>query len=480
MDLREENVVTATPVRGTLGDSLPVGLNRTVSEISRNWLFGYDFIDKRSMSENEIESSRKVLGHKLGTTLVDRREVILDSFNDLELNEERILKAVITDSLAAHEMGAANYFGHFSVYCHPHYAFPINLLIQDEIYEATYKLPSLGPSYQGSDVGTMLLGVIRNLVNSEWLAEMLALISEKRRLQEHLHNQWDLPLLTKALTHRISHIESMDRQFSSYGVGILVWKKLRERFRERVDELLLWLRHNQIVEAEKGFSHVSTTHLPRFDGTEHVIVTYRNPKGEPAAVPPSQFVLELLDGQTTDVDYRGGRSVVSRSDALSLRTRGVDHSIGIREFPEIRAMCVGELWLALHSILQVQWISGDDGLVAVYMDRNSRRICSPEVQKLAIRLLQFRNQVLDSCAEISSEAESPLVSLWEFVHGKISLRQLTDRSTTLRGPKFQIDPRNLGEQFTYLQASLRKYYNENKSKIERQIRHPEDFFPKVV
>jgi hypothetical protein len=462
-----------------LGDSVPVKLKRTVSEISEKWLFDYDMIASKKLSAQEVESSRRILNLDLGATLVDTRQVILDSIDKSRTTEHQLrqLKAIITDSLAAHEMGSASYLGHFSAYCHPRWAFSAYLLTQQEIYEDTYMLPALGPDTLACEISSVLMAYIQNLINSEWLAEMLSLISEKRRLHEHSLVKWQDPMITEFIASRMSQLDNVTQELSSYQIAKIALSRLREKLGNKLEKVLLELRENQLIETRLGPTQVATIHFPKTDGTEKTIMSYRDTSGI-LVVDPDDFIMGLIAGETRDGDHR---KTISKSEVLSAGIRTIDHRNGIDEFPELRAMCIGDLWLALHSIIAVEWLSENTGMASVYLDKKAKLVCSSQAQKLALELLHFRNRVLGSCVPVSPGNQGAVLSaVLEFMLGRISLNELRDRQEVLPGPKYEIGMLEHRECFYEIQGRLSRYYKENKDKIDQQIKHPEAFFSRIL
>jgi hypothetical protein len=463
-------------------DSLPVALNRTVSAVSKSWLSDYEIIDERKLSAEELKRSRRILGRHVGATMADRRETILQTVNLPEdLSQRHWIRSIITDCLAAHEFGNEDYFGHFSLYCDPRFAFPGYLSDQEDLYIGSYLISSLGA---GDAAAVQLVSrPIMNLLDTEWVAEMLALASERRRLTSHLAGSSTFPIIREILETLIEGIDLRIGNSSPSGVGLLAWAKLYEKFGERLSEIIVWLRKCLVLDPEyKIVPQIVTQYHDEYPRDIELV-----PHNQKYYGPSLEYtVLQLLDERVPGSLDLETIPHVSKVEMLCLTAKRSPNSTFFKEFPELKALLVGDLWLALHSLTSLQVLDRKVGSSYLYLRKNVKHVADSEALHLAIEMFRFRNRMLNAFR--FSERPDKLIrsvhrsnSTIEYIAGGISFEQLDQASRHMCVT--EVDGSHIGNLTTHfhvLQEGLRKYYTRNGQKIDRYLREPQDFFSRVL
>jgi hypothetical protein len=440
-------------------------------------------IDEHKLSAEEFERSHGVLGRHLGAMMADRREMLFQTIDErTELAEQRWISAIVYDCLAAHEFGNENYFGHFSFYCDPNLAFPDYLYDQQLLNLGAYFLLARG----GRDTTSVhvVSRPIRDLLGSEWIAEMFAQVSQKRRLTEHLTS----PSTPSAVREKLQLIKGLHggiEDSSPCGVGLLAWAKLYEKFGRRLDEMVVNLRNCQFLDADHKYTPEVVTRLDGPQPQKIALVPYREPK---YIGPSFEFLLlELLDEHVPDDIDLLAKPHISKLEMLNLTAiRSPSANPMFDEFPEMKALLVGDLWLVLNSLVELQIISERNGTAYLYLKKNVKRIVDAEAVRLAVDLFHLRNDVLDCFRftptnETHSQPSTRIDAIREYLQGKISferLDQLSYRNTLMAVDEFKVQ--NLTTRSFPIQEALRRYYLKNRQILEGYLKDPSSFFTKVL
>jgi hypothetical protein len=454
-----------------------------VSEISKSWLASYDVVENKRMSKQEIRSLRSLLGGRLGATVFDRRQVILDSLIELDLDplKERIAKAIITDCLAAHELGGAEYLGHFSLYCDPQLCYPDFLAIQEDLYIGTYLCQPLGSSQLGNQVANLVSRSVASLRSSEWFAEMLAIASEKERLNMHMAYRWEIPEVRNLLESWLKQLDLRKGGLSCYGTGLLVWDRLCSKFGTRIKRILPKLRSNMITGTPNAPPPENLLINLSPEGRRATLLLGRAADQDMYSIKPEMFALQLLDERVSpDMDLDTSPSV-TKAYMLSWKAKDLLNWPGlVTEFPEVKALLVGDLWLAIHSTIEVQSVYKEDGMSSVYLKKNSIGKFSTNVVKLAVDFLRFRKRVMTAfrLQKVSNDISLNFVS--QYLAHKISWETLGEPRPHTTIEILWDSMRDIDEQFLALHHGLREHYNDNREKIDRLLRDPQPFFSQVL
>jgi hypothetical protein len=467
------------------GDGLSQGINRTVSDGSQRWLTNYHVIGTVKLDNEAVRHSRVILGQHLGANLANRRLVLLDSMDDSEVRNDnselerlRVRKTGIElarDLLGAHEVGRDEYYGHFSQYCSVHEGHCANLLVQEGLYVHAYLALATGERNATALNSRVLEGLLLSFFEQQWLFELLALRSEHKRIRELIGLYCKDAAITSFLGDWKNQIEAKSANWSANSVALFVWQRLRKRFgADLADELLLFQRAGNLT--------IINPRHPYYREESDIILSARGPKEEGATVcilPPDTYVSELSHTNPFRDLAQEQFLHVAKPLILASNARTYDRSKTplSAEFPEIRALVIGDLWLALHSIARVQSLSERKGIVSLVIEKSVHDTISTEAERLAIKLLSIRNQFLNRCSFDPTQLREYVRTHHEYVTGKIS----HDDQGRRISPILRInDLQDISTSFVECQKELRRYYEENRIKIDGYLRNPEDYYKKTV
>jgi len=479
-------------------DFLPIALSRTFSSLSRSWLRGYVEICRRILNEEETSEMMHCMDGQVAQMLVNRREIRIRLDNENLLKDEsahniELSKALITDTIGAHEIGKGGYPGHYELLLEQGRGLLQSLYFQDKL---NYEAASMSYFLDCNDRilkawSDRFLTFAGQYLQFDWFSEMFALIlAQKKRLTEHLGNKGLAPQIRLLLEERLKQIDSIASFEDVYGTGLYIYEKLKEKFKNKIELVLsssltpLVADDTKLNEIEAKIGYWDPFKDPRVFN-QSLRVT-----GE-ILVPPHMFLLVALESEGIDNDLSG---IYRKLEELCfLNPRPMPKSVYFTrllgnsdiELPDdgwILPVAVGDIWLALHSMVNIVVLSKSRGVRITLISKAIQSQLDSTAIKIAYQILELRNTIM---MHIRFQMDPLLCRIRyrkviEIAAGELPFRNYMFSKTHTGFSNIHIEfDRDIFRPFESLPQVLKEYYFQHKRKLDRYREEPELFFERV-
>jgi len=446
-------------------DVMPISLCRSFSAITRAWLKDYEPLSERKLLPNAVSKARASVDVD-GYVDPYSRTIQLDLH---AMRARRQVSAILVDTLCAHEVGGTSYpYGHGAAALNPRTALPLFVGLQDSLNEWVLALainPQSAKRYYEDHMGA----IVTALLSETWFLEMLALLSQSRRLSEQLHANWQVST-KKAIRNERKRLRDLERRKDNYALGLRVWRKLREKFGTQANRILELSRDKVFL-----FAAIEQTSIE---------IVRRSAL-------PGSIVLAALDCRKDgdiEAQLRSKLASTARLGDVSIQTR-LDHFVeeavrrsilmqnsGLEFFS---ALWVGKLWLALNSIIFATTLYRNQVSAQVLIKRDVGDLLKGDKDtiNLAVSILSMRSNMADIRVSQTGQWKYP-DRIWDYLDGKCSLEQLLSPPRPSRN--CLIFHRQDIEYDVDLPQKVKRYYASHRDEINRWLKEPRSYLEQVM
>jgi hypothetical protein len=469
-------------------DFLCVALSRTFSQLGTLWLRDYVEIGRKTLLPDETSKILNSMDGSLARMLADRREVRIrlgDKFVEDEraINAAKISSMLMVDTIGAHEIGKEGYPGHFEFLLNRKKALPESIFWQDKL-----NFLGLKTLINFDDKNLMkiylkeLYAYVSYYLQYDWLSEMFALaLSQKVRLINHLKHENLEPEVRETLNKGLEEITNPNDLDDVYGVGLLIYKRLEEKFKNRLDLILHLISLPLICDKIKGALYADE---PLFDE--------RVPTLDFQPIPAHYVLFSALETEGGEKPREDVFKVLEKSGnqnpRLMTRSEYFTQVLDARNFPESQrwflSIFLGDIWLALHSMVSIVVLAKHGGIRIVLLPSEMEKSLDSKALEIAYQVLQLRNTLLE---HVHLEIDPLLCKvryqkIIEIAKGESSLLDYVCSSPPLGsiGARTDFGLSNPLESYQPLLQLLKYYYLEHKEKLHKYAMNPTLFFSKTV
>jgi hypothetical protein len=458
MDLQE---ITKSP------DLKRISELRVFSPTIEPWLRNFTCVAKLPMDKGRMENMRRTIGDTPSRFDQRNRQMIINDPGADELartQQERLL----TDSIAAHELGGGDFLGHFQTLLDLRKACPSSLGTQARMDSTVLFFAECG--FDSKEIARRFnrivdfVGVYRN---SDWLFETYATaFSQVRRIQQLVeYPEW--PSQVRDFLRRyLDAVESLDETSGPHGLGMRVYDFFVRKFKKRAPRFFDFVLKNIVVDFE-GFSD----------------------RMYAKALAPGHLLLCLY--QLSDADDLASREKIQsmlvsslpdfRRPTLQEKSASLkDHlNLNVQERVWVVPIRIGKVWLALNSLLSVVYLEKTKAQSRLMIRTDTLNQIDTDALRLAIDLFSLRQLVMSNLdARAGPQSDLRYNRIISYLDGEITFQYLREQSKpetlfiALSNAFFdtQLDP------YLDLPSRLKQYYNSHKEYFSRLTKDPLSYY----
>lgn len=440
---------------------------RVFSPTIAAWLRDFTLIAEVPLDKRRTERLRLDTDETLGRFDQRIRQLII-SYPKIDEVSRRQQNELLTDSIAAHELGNSDFPGHFQTLLDLRKACPSSLGTQA-------RMDSTVLFFAESEFDTKeivqrfnrivdFVGVYRN---SDWLFEIYSTIfSQKRRIQQLSEYPGWSHDVRAFLDRYVNAIDSLEYSTGPHGMGMRVYDFFVRKFGEKTPRFFDFVLNNIVVDIA-GLS--DKLHAKALAPSHLLLCLYQLSDADDLAS------REKIESMLID-SLPGFRRPTLQNKPVSLK----DHlNLNVQDRVWVVPVRIGKIWLALNSLLSVVYLSKARAQSRLMIRTEALNVIDTDALKLAIDLFNLRQLVmsnLDITAGLQSNSRYDMVL--RYLYGEVTFqrfRELSEIETLSVALSSNFFDAQL-DTYLNLPSRLKQYYNSHLEYFAQLAKDPLSYY----